>query len=367
MAKICMTFGVLSLYRKAIYTLIDKEYDCDWYTDDRPTNLKKFDDNELKNVTQLHYIQLGPFFWIKGQIGLLRKNYDVYFALGSTRNVSLFLMLFIKKLFFRYKKIYLWTHGLYGKESKIEWWFWKRPMLKMADGLFTYGDYAKNLLVERCFDEKKIYPIHNSLDYDIQLELRNKLKPGNIYKNHFGNENPVLIFIGRLTPVKRLDMLLDAVCSLKNKEHMFNVVFVGDGSEKDALLKQAEGKSIDDQVWFYGACYDEKENAELVYNADICIAPGNIGLTAMHSLMFGCPAISHNNFSMQMPEFEAIIPDVTGDFYQYGSVKNLSETIETWYEKHKDEREKVRKACYHVIDTGWNPYYQMEVIKRNLL
>lgn len=367
MKKICMTFGILSLYRKAIYTYIDKEYDCDWYIDDRPTNLKKFDRDELSNVTELHYIQMGPFFWIKGQVGLLRKDYDVYFALGSTRNISLFLSLSLKRLFCRKKRIYLWTHGLYGKESKIEWLFWKRPMLKMADGLFTYGDYAKKLLVERGFNESKIFPIHNSLDYDTQLDLRNKLKSGDIYSNYFGNNYPILIFIGRLTPVKRLDMLLDAVYYLKSKGSLFNVVLVGDGSERSALMKQVEERKISNQVWFYGACYDETVNAELVYNADICIAPGNIGLTAMHSLMFGCPAISHNNFSMQMPEFEAIIPDVTGNFYQYGNVESLSETIEIWYEKHKNDREQVRKSCYHVIDTNWNPYYQMEVIKKNLV
>lgn len=55
-------------------------------------------------------------------------------------------------------------------------------------------------------------------------------------------------------------------------------------------------------------------NAELIYNADLCVAPGNIGLTAMHAMMFGCPCISHNDFSWQMPEFEAIVPYKTGNF-----------------------------------------------------
>lgn len=364
--KICMTFGILSLYRKAIYTSIDKEYDCDWYIDDRPTNLEKFDRKELSNVTELHYNQLGPFFRIKGQVGLLRKDYDVYFTLGSTRNISLFITLLFKKLFYRKKRIYLWTHGLYGKESKAEWLFWKRPMLKMADGLFTYGDYAKKLLVADGFDEGKIFPIHNSLDYDTQLELRKKLHSGNIYKEHFCNENPVIIFIGRLTPVKKLDMLINAVFSLKSKGKEYNIVFVGDGSERGKLEKLVKANNMNSTTWFYGACYDEKENAELVFNADLCVAPGNIGLTAMHSLMFGCPAVSHNNFSMQMPEFEAITPGITGDFYQYGSTEGLSETISNWFENHQKDRDAVREACYKVIDTDWNPYYQMEVIRKNL-
>ena len=55
-----------------------------------------------------------------------------------------------------------------------------------------------------------------------------------------------------------------------------------------------------------GECYSEETNAKLIYNADLCVAPGNIGLTAIHVMMFGCPAITHNDFKWQMPEFEAI-------------------------------------------------------------
>ena len=78
-------------------------------------------------------------------------------------------------------------------------------------------------------------------------------------------------------------------------------------------------------------CFDEKINAELIYNADLCVAPGNIGLTAMHVLMFGCPAISHNNFKWQMPEFESIIPGHTGDFFEYDNVEDLARSISQWF------------------------------------
>lgn len=58
-------------------------------------------------------------------------------------------------------------------------------------------------------------------------------------------------------------------------------------------------------------------NAEFIYNADLCVSPGNVGLTAMHSLVFGCPVITHNCFEWQMPEFEAIQPGITGDFLRW--------------------------------------------------
>lgn len=363
--KICMSFNNLSIYRRAIYSMIDQKYTCDWFIEDCDTGVKAFPETDLKRVSKLPIVNLGAFYWEKGLVGLFRRDYDIYFMLGATRNISLFVFCLFSKLFWNKKKrVYLWTHGVYGKESKIEWMFWKRPMLKMADGIFTYGDYAKKLLVENGFDESKIFPIHNSLDYDSQLKIREDLAPSAIYENHFENTNPVVIFIGRLTPVKKLDMLINAVGLLKQKGKLYNVVFVGDGSERKKLEKLSVENKIESNVWFYGECYDERQNAELVYNADICVAPGNIGLTAMHSLMFGCPAISHNNFSFQMPEFEAIKPGETGDFFEFGSVEDLADTIEHWFSIHANKRESIRSACYQVIDTSWNPYYQIKLIQQ---
>lgn len=361
--KICLAVNYLPVYRRAIYTMIDKKYDCDWYVENTDTGVKSFSNSELKRVRKLDVINIGPFYWEKGLISLLWQNYNIYIMLGSTRNITLFVFCILKSLFYRKKKrIYYWTHGYYGKESKLELLFWKRPFFRLPDGLLTYGDYAKKIMVQDGFHEDTIYPIHNSLDYDTQLKLRKNLQRENPYLKYFGNSNPVIIFLGRLTIVKKLDLLVNALEILKNKGENYNLVFVGDGSEKERLMEMVEKKNLCQKVWFYGACYDESVNANLVSHADLCVAPGNIGLTAMHSLMFGCPAISHNNFALQMPEFEAIKPNKTGDFFEYGNLDSLVKTISNWFKNHKDDREVVREACYKEIDTRWNPYYQMEVV-----
>lgn len=364
--KVCMSFNNIASYRKAIYKMIDKEFDCDWYIEKNGSKVPPFAESELKKVCWLTRLELGPFYWERSLIKLLHKDYDVYFMYGTTRNISLFFFCLLKRLFYPAKRIYFWTHGFYGKESKIELLLWKRPLFRLPDGLFTYGDYAKKIMVECGFDANRIFPIHNSLDYDTQFKLRLQLKSSDIYKKHFKNENPILIFIGRLTRVKRLDMLINAVATLKKNGEEYNVVFVGDGTERETLANLVEQKELSQQVWFYGACYDENENANLVFNADLCVAPGNIGLTAVHCLMFGCPAMSHNNFSMQMPEFEVIKPGQTGDFFEYDDINSIVNTISKWFREHKKDRNLVREACYRIVDTEWNPGYQIEIIKKNL-
>lgn len=365
MDRVCLFFNDLAIYRRAIYKMIDQEYDCDWFIEDIDTGIREFDANELKRVKRLPVCSMGPFYLVKGLTKLLKKEYSIYFVLGSTRNLSLFAFCLIKKLFYPRKRVYFWTHGFYGKESWAELFFWKRPFFKLPNGLFPYSDYCKTLMVNKGFNPDKIFPIHNSLDYDSQLLLRKSVMPSGFYFEHFGNSDPVLIIIGRLNLRKRLDLLFEAVDILRNRGESYNIVLVGDGEDKNKLQQMASEMQLIERTWFYGPCYDERQNATLLVNSDMCVVPGDIGLTAIHALMFGVPAITHNCFKYQGPEFEAIKPGFTGDFYEYGSVESLANVISNWFNTHNN-REKVRTDCYGEIDSNWNPYYQLNVIREHL-
>ena len=82
----------------------------------------------------------------------------------------------------------------------------------------------------------------------------------------------------------------------------------------------------------------------------------------MHSLVYGTPVITHNDFTDQMPEFEAIIPGKTGDFFIKDSIDDLSNSIGKWI-GNMEKREDVRKSCYEIIDKFYNPTFQLQVIK----
>lgn len=366
MDKLCLCFNDLALYRESIYTMIDNEFDAVWYIEDVDTKCKEFDKTKLKEVNLLHTISRRPLYWVKGYLGLLSKPYKKYLFLGSTYNLTLYVFILIKSIFYRNKQLFLWTHGWYGKESRIQV-ILKKWIFSHVDGCFVYGDYAINLMKEHGLDVKKLWPIHNSLDYDTQLNLRNSITTSSVYVDHFGNANPVLVVIGRLTIRKHLDLLFYAVSILKEKGEKYNVMIIGDGEDKELLQKLADDLQILDQIWFYGACYDEKANAELLYNADMCVVPGDIGLTAIHSMMFGVPCISHNKFCYQGPEFEVINEGSTGAFFEHMNVDSLAKTISSWFAIHKEDRDAVRQTCYREIDESWNPYYQIEILKKHIL
>lgn len=365
---LCLVYNFAPKYREGIFKLIDKEYTCHWYFGENKTDIKGLELSMLKKVQCLktNTVIRQPLYWQKGVVGLLRKKeFETFFILGELHCLSTWMFLLWKKLFYREKRIYFWTHGWYGKETRIKA-FLKKIFFKSVDGVFLYGNHARELMIKEGFDAEKLFVIHNSLAYDKQLEIRRRLSATSVYRAHFGNDNPNLIFIGRLTAVKRLDLLIEALAMLKEQGKMFNLTLIGDGTERQSLQQLAKVKEVESQVWFYGACYDERTNAELIYNADLCVSPGNVGLTAMHVMMFGTPVVTHNNFSHQMPEFESIHSGITGGFFVQNDVDSLVDCILKWFETHKGKRDEVRKACYKEIDTQWTPEFQMSVIRKNL-
>lgn len=362
--KLCIIYNFAAHYRQSVFELIDQAFDCVWYFGKSNQDIKKMDYSVFKSpIFEVETIHFANLTYQKKVIRLLRK-YDIFLMLGDSRSVSTWLFLLFSQ-FNVHKKVYLWSHGIYGKESKIEILL-KKIIFKLADGIFLYNNYARDLMIKKGFKTDKLFVIHNSLDYKKQLQIRNLIKPSVIYKKHFGNKNPNIIFIGRLTQVKKLDLLLEAVKLLKYKGYIFNVIFVGDGTEREFLELRASKLGLNKFVWFYGACYDEQENAELIYNADLCVAPGNVGLTAMHAMVFGTPVITHNNFKQQMPEFESIIPFKTGDFFEYDNVSSLADKIKTWFEVYGIYRNSVREECYKEIDNFWTPEFQIKVLRKNI-
>lgn len=366
--RLCVIYNFAQHYRTSIFRLIDKEYDCQFIFGKKYLNVEKMDYSLLNGeVIEVPTKKLfGGWYYRSGIQKMLRKDFDSYLMLGESRALSSWLFCVKARLFHPKKKIYFWSHGWYGKESKAER-FLKKIYFRLPNGgVFLYGNYARELMIQEGFNPEKLYVIHNSLAFDEQVSIRQQLETKPIYKEHFGNDYPNLFFVGRLTPVKKLDMVLKAMAQLRDKGKIYNMTFIGGGDIQKKLDTLASELGLHDNVWFYGPCYDEKVLGDMIYNADLCVSPGNIGLTAMHALVFGTPAITHDDFTHQMPEFEAIKEGITGMFFEIDNVDSLADGISNWFNEKSDKREEVRKACMNEIDENWTPQFQLNVLKEHL-
>lgn len=364
--KVCCIFNLAAHYREEIFTLMDRTLHCDFFLGDRlNTPIKTMEYNLLKGYKRkLSYVPLfGPFYWKRGEAILAFRNYKFYIVTGEPFCLSTWVLSVIA--FFTNKKIIMWTHGWYGREGFLKKQI-KKTFYSLADTILLYGDYAKELMIEEGINRDKLYCIYNSLSYSHQLQIRETLSISSIFKEHFGNDNPVLLYVGRIQRVKRLDMLLAAVDVLKRKYDLScNLVIVG--KDVDGLyLENYIPTIIEKQVWFYGALYNESLLGELFYNSALCISPGNVGLTAIHSLTYGCPVITHDDFTNQMPEFESIVRGKTGDFFEEGDIEHLAFVIHRWIINNANCREEIRNNCYSMIDQKYNPVYQIKLLTKIL-
>lgn len=366
--KIAMLFPYTPSYRDLIYRKMDEELDVDWFfcgNAERPMKLMDYSLLKRCDLSMREKQILGPIHQYEGIKKLKLDKYDAIIAPSVIRCTSTWWLVRHFGGGGKGPKVYFWTHGWYGKERGLMKLL-KKVYYSKVDGFFLYNCRGKGIMLKMGYDESKLHVVYNSLNYDAQLPLRQQLRSTGLYREHFNNNNKNIVFIGRLITEKRFDLLLDAVSLLKKRGVHVNVTFIGDGIEHDNMVKRVNELGINNQVWFYGACFDEKTNAELIYNADLCVSPGNIGLTAIHVLMFGCPAITSDDYMHQGPEFEAIQNGQTGAFFKAGDYLSLADSISKWFLDHNTNREEVREKCYAEIDSHWNPEYQLSVIKNAL-
>lgn len=359
--KLCVITNIGSHYRYPVFSAMYRTFVCHFYLGNRVgTPIKTFDYRTLGGYRgTLTNIYFGPFYWQRGSVGLVFKPYRYYILDGEPFCLSSWMILLLAKL--AGKQTIAWTHGWYGRETPI-----KRVVKKLFYGLHSrlmvYSEYAIGLMEREGLPRRKMYCIANSMDSDSERAIRHRLVPTDIYCRHFGNDHPTIIYCGRIQRAKRLEMLVDCAAMLKTEGRPVNIVFVGKDVEGVGIEAYAARRHMQNHVWMYGPCYDDRTLGELFYNACACVSPGNVGLTAIHALSFGCPVVTHGNFPYQGPEFEAIRPGITGSFFEQGSVQSMKHEIEHWMAVDPVEREEIRRRAFEEIDRKWNIRHQIAVI-----
>jgi len=118
-------------------------------------------------------------------------------------------------------------------------------------------------------DDSKIYIIPNGVDTEYfkrsDVKIREQFREKLNLKNHV-----VGLYVGRIDPIKGLDLLLEALPSVVKIYPYFKLIIVGSGPYKDNLETLAKALQIDEHVMFVGSTQDVKK----YYNiADIFILP----------------------------------------------------------------------------------------------
>ena len=369
MKKVLYFNNIYPLYRKPIWELLLNEdrYNFNiYYSKQNLNGIKSFNPlPDYKNIKKIYHIKnyflFDTLIWQSRVIkDLIFENFQIAIFMGDMSVISTWIGSLICKL--RKKKVFFWGHGLYGNESSLKKYF-RILFLRLADKNILYENRSKKLLIKYGFDEKTLEVIYNSLDYDNQLDLFKKLEKKKFLNQLFKKEMPIIVFIGRLTKNKKIDILIKSVGIINKHNPKVNLLIIGEGPQKKNLEFLSINTLNKSNFLFYGELYDEKKIAELLYKSTICISPGNIGLTAIHSLSYGTPIASHKNLNFQMPEVESIIDGENGFLFKQNDIIDLSNKILFWIENNKPNKRDIRK----IIDDKYNPYFQKDILDKLIL
>lgn len=316
--------------------------------------------------TRVPYIRfLKVFAWQWGTIPpTLFGDFDTYILEGDAYYLSSWLGAILARM--RGRRVLFWSHGWTRTDRGLKG-FIRRVFYRLADGLLLYGDRAKDIGIGVGFSADRLYVMYNSLDYEQQRECAASVRPEELVALRtrlFGPDPvPVVIATARLTDKKRFDLLIRALGLINRGGRRVDLLLVGDGPARAALEQLATRESVN--VVFVGACYDERRLAALYACASVTGAPGEIGLTCMHSLGYGVPIVTHADPALQMPEWEAIVPGVSGDLFKPGDVADLAAKLERWTQQ-PGVSEQTRQACQGRIAQRYHARAQAHAIESAL-
>lgn len=381
--KVAIIYPYFALYRLPVIRELIKSPDVNYTLISDPisgNDIKKMDpglanknleDGGLRwKFVKNRWIYKEAILWQSGLLRLLQKEkFDDVIFLANAYYLSTWFATFYLKI--KGKKVYMWTHGVIT--TKKDWkWKLRKVFYGLSDGLMLYGHKAKAVMAKNGFPERKLHVIYNSTGSiddlikknEITIERRNHTKQ-QLFKYA---DLPIIIFVGRLTYVKKLNQILEAAHILVEEDFKVNVLFVGDGEARKDLESLAQSLNLTNYCHFYGPCF-KKEELELLFNiSSLCVSPGEVGLTAMSALGNGIPVLSHDDFDYQMPEYEAIEPGINGMLFKRNSISDLALKTKQWIVENRDTPEELMKSnCNKIIREKYNAEYQAELINTIIL
>jgi glycosyltransferase involved in cell wall biosynthesis len=194
-----------------------------------------------------------------------------------------------------------------------------------------YGDRARTLLAEH-LPGVPLHVVYNGLDEEkLSACLKeSRQEPVAEARRRLGcsEAERVLLFIGRLQPVKRLDLLIESVARLRARGRRVAALIVGEGEEEAALRQLCRDRDVVGDVHFLGPCHEERTTAGYFRAADVCVIPSGAGLTVMHSLSYETPVVTHDDFGEQFPEIEALRPGENALLFSHGDLESLVQALE---------------------------------------
>lgn len=303
-------------YRVCFYNALQKCKPDDWQFDVvfDPSELKdkKFFQEELDpNSFNFPILKVSTFSTKLAKINInyqtfWRKaaEYDLIVIEQALNNLTYPLCHFYK---LKGTKLIYWGHGKHRKlqnhslfRSLLEQM--KIKLTRQADAFFAYTPLVKHFMVEKGFSSDRVFVLNNTIDINKQRQAFEKLKrERNKIRKSLGIVNKkVLLFVGRFSQSKRIELLLEAFSIIQERDASFYLLLVGSGGE-NYLSENLQNVS------YFGPITNLDKLAPIYVAADVFSFPGSVGLGPIQALCYDLPVVTIAS-QIHPPEIEYLLP-----------------------------------------------------------
>ena len=224
------------------------------------------------------------------------------------------------------------TRGVKAVIAKAYDWFWPKILFAKAKKIVIVDAAFRNSNLLNSVSQNKIVEINNGVDLSV-------FKPQSADLDKLGLSNlknrKIILFVGNPMPVKRLDLLLNAVKLLNNKDAA--LVVVGGGYELEKYTQLAKKLQIETQVFFAGPCAEKNKLAEYYNSAGAVAVPSDyesFSLVAAEAMACGKP-LALSDLPVLKKNFSEAI------FFEKGSVESLKNALEKALSLSDEERKRI--------------------------
>jgi glycosyltransferase involved in cell wall biosynthesis len=164
-------------------------------------------------------------------------------------------------------------------------------LLRLADRVVTVSRDQRRLLLSRGVERRRIALVPNVIDADA---FAARAAPSAETRSRLGVPEgaPVLAVVGRLTPQKGVDVLLDALPDVLSVSNDLVVWVVGSGAARTDLEARAADSGVADRVTFLGYHQDA---ASLLAAADVVVVPSRaegLPVVLLEAMSLGRPVVA---------------------------------------------------------------------------
>jgi glycosyltransferase involved in cell wall biosynthesis len=183
--------------------------------------------------------------------------------------------------------------GYFGSRKARLYRELERALARVSDCLIGVSQATVDDLVRlRVAPRERFRVLPLGLDLDRFAELPGALRVESRGELGIGADEVLLVFVGRLVPIKRLDVLLGALAQARESEPRLRLALVGDGEERPRLERQAAELGIVADVRFLGY---RRELRPIFAAADIAVlSSDNEGtpVSLIEAAAAGLPAVA---------------------------------------------------------------------------